>query len=141
MDRNTSRILQELANAADEAKSAVQNAATAVGEKYDIVKAGLEMNRLEVRQEAVFSDIGRVLFLVHTGKVKDTMESDEGPRSPQQVIDELLISAEQIQQEIDAAEQRIQQESHKGRFCTKCGREAGEDDVYCAGCGAKLADK
>ena len=130
MDRNTSRILQELANAADEAKSAVQNAATAVGEKYDIVKAGLEMNRLEVRQEAVFSDIGRVLFLVHTGKVKDTMESDEGPRSPQQVIDELLISAEQIQQE-----------SHTGRFCTKCGREAGEDDVYCAGCGAKLADK
>ena len=72
MDRNTSRILQELVNAADEAKSAVQSAATAVGEKYDIVKAGLEMNRLEVRQEAVFSDIGRVLFLVHTGKVKDT---------------------------------------------------------------------
>ena len=141
MDRNTSRILQELVNAADEAKSAVQSAATAVGEKYDIVKAGLEMNRLEVRQEAVFSDIGRVLFLVHTGKVKDTMESDEGPRSPQQVIDELLISAEQIQQEIDAAEARIQQESHTGRYCTKCGREAGEDDAYCAGRGAKLADK
>ncbi len=31
--------------------------------------------------------------------------------------------------------------SHTGRYCTKCGREAGEDDAYCAGCGAKLADK
>ena len=62
MDKNTSRILQELANAADEAKSAVHSAAAAMGEKYDSVKAGLEMNRLEIRQEAVFSDIGRCCF-------------------------------------------------------------------------------
>lgn len=140
MDKNTSRILQELANAADEAKSAVYSAAAAMGEKYDSVKAGLEMNRLEIRQEAVFSDIGRVLFLIHTGKIKDTMETDEGPRSPQRVIDELLIGAEQIQQEIDAAQARMQ-ENRPGRYCTKCGREVGEDDVYCAACGAKLAEK
>ena len=60
-------------------KSAVYSAAAAMGEKYDSVKAGLEMNRLEIRQEAVFSDISRVLFLIHTGKIKDTMETDEGP--------------------------------------------------------------
>ena len=140
MDRNTSRILQELFNAADEAKNAVQSAATVVGEKYDSVKAGLEVNRLEIRQEAVFSDIGRVLFLVHTGTIQDVLETDEGQRSPQQVIDELLISAEQIQQEIDAAEARIQENKNE-RFCPQCGRQVGTDDVYCAGCGAKLPEK
>ena len=38
----------------------------------------------------------------HTGAVKDTVMSDEGEKSPQQVIDALLVSAEQVQQEMDA---------------------------------------
>lgn len=61
----------------------------------------IELARLSDEQEDVFSDIGRMLFLMHTGAVKDTVMSDEGEKSPQQVIDALLVSAEQVQQEMD----------------------------------------
>ena len=94
MDSNVNKILQNIVNtatlAADEAKAAVHSAGKAVAGKYDEVKMNIELARLSDEQEDVFSDIGRMLFLMHTGAVKDTVMSDEGEKSPQQVIDALL---------------------------------------------------
>ena len=87
MDSNVNKILQNIVNtatlAADEAKAAVHSAGKAVAGKYDEVKMNIELARLSDEQEDVFSDIGRMLFLMHTGAVKDTVMSDEGesPRS------------------------------------------------------------
>ena len=120
MDSNVNKILQNIVNtatlAADEAKAAVHSAGKAVAGKYDEVKMNIELARLSDEQEDVFSDIGRMLFLMHTGAVKDTVMSDEGEKSPQQVIDALLVSAEQVQQEVrqqvcyDVLVQRMDQE-------------------------------
>ena len=86
MDSNVNKILQNIVNtatlAADEAKAAVHSAGKAVAGKYDEVKMNIELARLSDEQEDVFSDIGRMLFLMHTGAVKDTVMSDEGEKVP-----------------------------------------------------------
>ena len=135
MDSNVNKILQNIVNtatlAADEAKAAVHSAGKAVAGKYDEVKMNIELARLSDEQEDVFSDIGRMLFLMHTGAVKDTVMSDEGEKSPQQVIDALLVSAEQVQQEMDVNE----------KVCPCCGRICGEHDAFCAVCGTRLSEE
>ena len=140
MDSNVNKILQHIVStaslAADEAKAAVQSAGKIVAEKYDEVKMSIELARLTDEQENVFSDVGRMLFLMHTGVVKDTVMSDEGEKSPQQVIDALLVSAEQLQQEMDHITDKLAESSEK--ICPCCGRICGEHDAYCAVCGTKL---
>ena len=122
MDSNVNKILQNIVNtatlAADEAKAAVHSAGKAVAGKYDEVKMNIELARLSDEQEDVFSDIGRMLFLMHTGAVKDTVMSDEGEKSPQQVIDALLVSAEQVQQEMDVITDKL----------TVCGTRLSEEE-------------
>ncbi len=141
MNNNINTILQNIVNtatmAANEAKTAVYSAGKAVAEKYDEVKLNVELLRLTEQQEDVFSDIGRMLFLMHTGVVKDTVMSDEGEKTPQQVIDSLLVNAQQLQQEMDAISERLTTECDE-KLCPNCGRPCGGQDAFCAGCGAKL---
>lgn len=143
MNNSVNKIFQDIVStaalAADEAKTAVRTAGRAVAEKYDTVKLNVELARLSDAQEDVFSDIGRMLFLIHTGVVKDVVMSDEGERSPQQVIDALLVSAEQLQQEMDVIADRLATDSGE-RFCPVCGRGCGAHDAFCAACGARLSE-
>ena len=129
MDSNVNKILQNIVNtatlAADEAKAAVHSAGKAVAGKYDEVKMNIELARLSDEQEDVFSDIGRMLFLMHTGAVKDTVMSDEGEKSPQQVIDALLVSAEQVQQEMDVITDKLTV-CRNEKVCPCCGRICGQ---------------
>lgn len=144
MDSNVNKILQNIVNtatlAADEAKAAVHSAGKAVARKYDEVKMNIELARLSDEQEDVFSDIGRMLFLMHTGAVKDTVMSDEGEKSPQQVIDALLVSAEQVQQEMDVITDKLTV-CRNEKVCPCCGRICGEHDAFCAVCGTRLSEK
>lgn len=96
--------------------------------------------RLSDEQEDVFSDIGRMLFLMHTGAVKDTVMSDEGEKSPQQVIDALLVSAEQVQQEMDVITDKLTV-CRNEKVCPCCGRICGEHDAFCAVCGTRLSEE
>lgn len=144
MDSNLSKILHDLANsaadAAASARSAMMSAKEAIGEKYDNVKLNMELNQLDEQQENVFSDIGRMMFLMHTGKVKDTVMTEDGPKTPQQVIDSLLLTAEQVQQEIDALEAKLGEddETLACLTCPKCGNVCFEGDHYCSACGEHL---
>ena len=144
MDSNVNKILQKIVNtatlAADEAKAAVHSAGKAVAGKYDEVKMNIELARLSDEQEDVFSDIGRMLFLMHTGAVKDTVMSDEGEKSPQQVIDALLVSAEQVQQEMDIITDKLTV-CRNEKVCPCCGRICGEHDAFCAVCGTRLSEE
>ena len=143
MNSNINAVLQNIVStasmAASEAKTAVRSAGKRVAEKYDKVKLNVELLRLTEEQENVFSDIGRMLFLLHTGVVTDTVMSDEGEKTPQQVIDALLVSAEQLQQEMDVIADRLAVESDE-KICPECGRICGGHDVFCAVCGARLTE-
>ena len=144
MDSNLSKILHDLANSAADAaagaRSAMMSAKEAIGEKYDNVKLNMELNQLDEQQENVFSDIGRMMFLMHTGKVKDTVMTEDGPKTPQQVIDSLLLTAEQVQQDIDALEAKLGEDDETLAClpCPKCGNVCFEGDHYCSACGERL---
>ena len=144
MDSNLSKILHDLANSAADAaagaRSAMMSAKEAIGEKYDNVKLNMELNQLDEQQENVFSDVGRMMFLMHTGKVKDTVMTEDGPKTPQQVIDSLLLTAEQVQQDIDALEAKLGEddETLACLTCPKCGNVCFEGDHYCSACGEHL---
>ena len=133
MDSNVNKILQNIVNtatlAADEAKAAVHSAGKAVAGKYDEVKMNIELARLSDEQEDVFSDIGRMLFLMHTGAVKDTVMSDEGEKS-----------AEQVQQEMDIITDKLTV-CRNEKVCPCCGRICGEHDAFCAVCGTRLSEE
>lgn len=143
MNGNVNKILQNIVNtaamAATEAKTVVSSAGKAVAEKYDEVKLNVEFLRLSEEQEDVFSDIGRMLFLMHTGVVKDTVMSDEGEKTPQQVIDSLLVNAEQIGQQMDAITARLAAfDDGDEKICPACGRICDGHDAFCAVCGTRL---
>ena len=145
MNSNVNKLLQNIvstaAMAATEAKTVVSSAGKAVAEKYDEVKLNVEFLRLSEEQEDVFSDIGRMLFLMHSGVVKDTVMSDEGEKTPQQVIDSLRVSAEQLEQQMDAITKRLAAfdgAAEDEKICPACGRICDGHDAFCAVCGTHL---
>ena len=143
MDKNMNRILRDLAAtasaAADEAMAAARSAGKAVSGRYDAVKLNIEVARLRSAQEDVFCDAGRMLFLLHTGAVKDAVRTDEGEKTPRQVIDGLLVKAEQMQQEMDALEEKLS-DTAGAKICPQCGRLCDGNDAFCAVCGEKLPE-
>lgn len=142
MDKRINQILHELASTAADAaagaRAVVMNAKETLGDTYDTVKLNLAWSRLDEEQEHLFSDIGRMLFLIHTGRIGDTVMSDEGEKSPQQVIGALLLNAEQIQQQLDALELKLGERAPCGPICTQCGKHCMAGDRFCHACGALL---
>lgn len=144
MDKNISKLLQNIVStasiAADGAKNVMQQAGKVVADKYDEVKLNVELARLEEEQESVFSDIGRMIYLMHTGAVRETVMSDEGEKSPNQVIDSLLVTAEQLGQEMDLITGKLT-EFRDEKICPCCGRLCAEQDSFCSVCGTKLEEQ
>lgn len=133
------QIIESLANAATAAASTVgsaaQKAGKAVGEKYDVVKMKLELNRLQSEQRNVFADIGRTMFLLQNGGF--SAENGQSPTDAQQLIDQLLLLADEKQQNIDALSEAMSRLSGNV-VCVVCGRVCNVEDSYCPNCGAKL---
>ena len=157
MNSNINAILQNIvstaAMAASEAKTAVRSAGKVVAEKCDEVKLNVELLRLTEQQEDVFSDIGRMLFLLHTGVVTETVTSDAGEKTPQQVIDSLLVGAEQLQQEMDVITGRLAAVCDErrrgrcvlrgvrrkaGRSAARAGRRRCRSQTFCRRAGARI---
>lgn len=142
MDKNVNRILQEIANtaavAADEAKAAARSAGKAVSSRYDVIKMNIDLVRLQSEQEELFSETGRILFMMHTGMAKDIVMTDDGEKSPQQAIDELLVQSEQLEQEMAVLEEKLGDVKNV-KVCPKCGRICDEHNMFCAICGENLS--
>lgn len=142
METDVRKILQTLAdtatNAAEEARGAVQSAKKGMAEKYDAVRLGIEHSRLQTQQERLFADIGRTMFLLRSGTLQ-TVQANAGAdeKTPQQVIESLLLNAEQVQQALDAIAEKLS-DARGERTCPLCGRLCVEHDTFCAVCGTKL---
>ncbi|MEG0910659.1 MAG: hypothetical protein RSC73_01115 [Ruthenibacterium sp.] len=146
METNTKKLLQNLAETAAaataEARDYVQNAGKAVSdamsEKSASVKLNLELTRLRAEQEHLFSDIGHTMFLVNSGALRPDAAENESKKTPQQMIDDLLVNAEQVQQQIDAVTEKLGTGKDE-KACPVCGRLCAEQDAFCAICGTKLS--
>lgn len=140
MENNIMKMVQDFADkAADGAMNAMHSASKAVSETYDSVMVNVERSRIENQQEEIFADMGRMLFLMQTGVVKDIVGTDDGDKTPQQVIDALLVEADQCQQQIDLLKDKMS-EGKDELVCSNCGRVCDEHDAFCAVCGAKLSE-
>lgn len=150
MERNITKILHDIADVAVDAaagaktvaKTAMTNAKDALGDKYDVMKLNFENGKLKGEQEAVFQEIGKILFCMHTGKLQQNSQTFAQGKTPQQMIDTLLLMAEQLQQQIDALQDRKKGYTLKTDVvCPVCGKECAKEDLYCAGCGLQLQQK
>ncbi|MEF9970568.1 MAG: zinc ribbon domain-containing protein [Ruthenibacterium sp.] len=145
MEPSAKKLLQNLAETAAAATAGardyVQNAGKAVSdamsEKSAAVKLTVELSRLRAEQDHLFSDIGRTMFLINSGAIRPDASENESKKTPQQMIDDLLVSAEQLQQQIDAANDKRSSKDEKA--CPKCGQLCAEQDTFCAICGTKLS--
>lgn len=140
-DKNRiNQILESLASAAsvaaDGVSDAVQNAGNAVGGKYDEFKASTELKKLQSEQEDIFVEIGRTMYNLQSSNTSTNPQATE-LIDTQQLVDQLLIEAEQKQHEIDAIQKKLSKYT-KGVVCSKCGKVCTTKDDYCSACGTKL---
>lgn len=147
METNAKKMLQNLAESAAaataDARDYVQNASKAVSdamsEKSATVKLNLELARLRGEEEHLFSEIGRTMFLVNSGALRADAAENDSKKTPQQMIDDLLVNAEQLQQQMDAITEKLG--AVKGeKVCSVCGRLCAAQDAFCAICGTKLSN-
>ena len=123
---------------------------------------------LEERREVIYAAIRELGFDYRTDKLTTADYEDEiaslksqameivaaiekseaGPAQGPEAIEE-LIASERLLLERDFAEPSAtgrhgdrppptEDGTGKARFCTQCGRRAGHDDRFCAGCGDRL---
>ncbi|MGD9560612.1 MAG: hypothetical protein AB7V55_08420 [Oscillospiraceae bacterium] len=146
MDKD-SRIRQILAHlgsaastAADGVNEAVHSAGEMVGDKYAAFKLGVEINRLQDEQCKLFCDIGRTMYMIHTGAIPSEPENAEGETmDAQQTVDQLLAKADEKQKALDEATEKLNKLNGQ-KVCAVCGAVANPKDKFCANCGAKFPD-
>lgn len=140
--RDVRKMLQAIAStaqeAADEAKERMYSAGQSLSDKYDAAKLNLALSRTKGEQERIFTDMGRIQFLMNTGKYLD-FEAEH--ITPKQIMDHLMIAAEQKQQEIDRIRERLEKVSGTSQYCPSCGRRCEEDAKFCPECGTALVTK
>lgn len=144
MDNKNNRVSQILAHLADAASSAatgvsdaVQSAGQAIGGKYDSVKLNFELGRLHDDQEKLFADIGRTMYLIQSGAFSSEPEGTAPLVDAQQTIDTLLLQADQKQQDIDLAAERLNK-LNGSKVCPVCAKISNGKDIFCSACGARL---
>lgn len=119
--------------AADEAKEKMHSAGQTLSDKYDEAKLNLAFSRTKTEQERIFTDMGRILFLMDTGNA----QPEDTSTAPKQILSHLMVAAEQKQQELDRLRERLEK-LNTGKKCPSCGNRCEDDDRYCHSCGAKL---
>lgn len=144
MSNNDSRINQILSylakaasTAADGMSDVVQQAGSAVGDRYSVFKLKMDLTRLNGEQEKVFRDIGHTMFMVKNGAFEAGTTEDGEKIDDQETVDKLLGLAEDKQKEIDEISDRIK-DLNGDVICPVCGKVARDGDVYCSACGTKL---
>lgn len=107
--KDVKRMFESIAStaqaAAEEAKEKMYSAGQSLSDKYDAARLNLNLSRVKADQERIFTDMGRIHFLMSTGKYSDTQGEHIKPK---QILDYLIIAAEQKEQEIDLLKERLE---------------------------------
>lgn len=140
MDLSLRKILRDIghtaATAADEGKKVIGKTGKAVSDKADIAKSSLQLLNLRADQEDIFAEIGKTIYLLHSGAMPNDVDA-EGGSETEATINRLLIKAAEKQSEMDYYTEKLAQLKGQ-RTCPVCGKKCRDDDIFCAGCGKKL---
>lgn len=147
MDKESriNQILAHLASAASIAGNGVSEAVNTAGdkveEKYSEFKLKIEVTRLKDELDKLFANIGRTMYMIHIGALREGHTTEDGTvMDVQQTVDNLLKLAVEKQAEIDAATEKLCKTSGK-KTCPVCHKVANTGDKHCSECGAKLPDE
>lgn len=130
MDEKVRELMEKAKLTVSAASSVATQAADTVSQKGAILvhqtKRRLKVFDLNNEVEILMREIGRAVYLTHTG-----VEADEA--ALQQKLEEIDAKYAEI------AKLKAEQEAEKTTtVCPVCGKECGKDDLYCRICGVKL---
>ncbi|WP_458863770.1 zinc ribbon domain-containing protein [Acidaminobacterium chupaoyuni] len=130
MEQKVQEVFEKVRVTAVAAASAAGKAADAAGKKagelVGTTRMNLQIFDLNNEIDLLFKEIGKSVYLTHTGVEADSQEID---RKIQQ-IDEKYLAIAQLKQQIEELRATVK--------CPKCGNACSRDDVFCSVCGQQL---
>lgn len=124
MNEIIERMRAAAINAADAAGRAAGSMSNAAQNVYENAKLRMLMFDINTDVELLYRDIGKIVYLTHTGQEIDSSEIEKKIKT----IDEKMASIEAIKLNLSA-------DSH---HCPFCSEEILPDSVFCQKCGERL---
>lgn len=113
-------------NAASAAGKAADSATKIAGGLFETTKLNLQVFDLNTDIELLFKEIGKSVYLTHTGADIDAEEISAKVNA----IDEKYAKIQQLRQNIEERRDSLK--------CKECGRECERGDTFCRSCGKSL---
>ena len=130
MDPNVKAILERAkataTYAAEKAGRMADAATKKAGDMAASAKLNLQIFDLNTEIDGVYKEIGKIVYLAHTGDDSHTAELDD--KFVQ--IDDRLAKIAEVRETIANTKTTLE--------CPVCGKECSKDDAFCSKCGHKL---
>lgn len=130
MERNIRDLMEKVkvtaAQAAQVAGKAADVAGKKAGEIVETTKLNLQVFDINTDIEILFKEIGKAVYLTHTGVEVDPEEIEDKVK----IIDEKYQLIASLKDDINEKRTVIK--------CPNCGKECNKADVFCSACGFEL---
>jgi len=130
MDPKVREIMEKVKatamTAAEAAGKAADVASKKAGELLEVTKLNLQVFDLNTEIEIAFKEIGRNVYLTHTGADVDPQVIEEKISA----IDEKYARIAEIKKDLASKKRTV--------VCPNCGKECEKDDIFCRICGTSL---
>ena len=130
MDAKVQSFLDKVKEMADKTSQAASRAADAAGKKASELAGAARLNLqifdLNTECEALYKEIGHMVYDLHRGA---EISGEE--------VDEKIAAVDSKQEKIAALREQLAG-MHAVKACPHCGRECSAEDAFCAGCGSAL---
>lgn len=115
-------------NAATAAGKAADSATKMAGELFEVTKLNLQVFDLNTDIELLYKEIGKIVYLTHTGAEVDADEIS----AKIAVIDEKQAAIKELKHQVELRKNLIK--------CPGCGKDCDRSDLYCKNCGAAISE-
>lgn len=130
MEQNFKEVMEKVkvaaSQAVDVAGKAADVASKKAGEFANSAKLNLQIFDLNTEVEVLFKEIGKSVYLTHTGVEIDAAD-----------IDAKLNLVDAKYQQISTIRENLS-ERKSSLKCPNCGKECTKTDIYCSACGFEL---
>lgn len=130
MDKNVKTLLEKArataTYAAEKASRVADAASKMAGDMAMQTKLNLQVFDINTEIDAIYKEIGRLVYLVHTGECCDAELDDKFAQ-----VDERLAKVAELKMAIADCKTTV--------ICPQCGKECGREDAFCGRCGHKLS--
>ena len=130
MDMKMQAFLDKVKDMADKTGKVSRHAAGVAGKKANdlalATRINLQIFDLNTECEALYKEIGKLVYDLHRGAEVTNEEMDEKMAQVDDKQEKLAVLRDKL------AEMR------SVTACPHCGKPCGKDDAYCSSCGAEL---